>query len=96
MISVSFERRSSAHGCWFTRQRIYWRGWRWTPFVRVSWRYRRAGQGLEQAMPVCPFCRYEMVRAHLQDADEGDWRVVWLCGCEPDGDIEERAAEMRG
>lgn len=31
---------SSAHGRWFTRTRIYWKGYKWTPFVRVRWRYR--------------------------------------------------------
>jgi len=40
MIFIAFGRWSSAHGRWFTRERIYRGGWRWTPFVRVSWRYR--------------------------------------------------------
>lgn len=39
MIFISFGRWSSSHGRWFTRERIYWKGYRWTPFVRISWRY---------------------------------------------------------
>lgn len=41
IIFVAFGRWSSASGRWFTRKRIYWRGYKWTPFVRVRWRYAR-------------------------------------------------------
>lgn len=37
---IAFGRWSSASGRWFTRTRIYWKGWKWTPFVCVRWRYR--------------------------------------------------------
>jgi hypothetical protein len=36
---ISFGRWSSASGPLFIRKRIYWHGYRWTPFVRVFWRY---------------------------------------------------------
>lgn len=39
--------------------------------------------------PVCPYCKEEMVRAHLQ-IDTGattKWLVVWLCGCRPDSQV---------
>ena len=46
---VALGRWSSASGRWFTRERIYWKGWKWTPFVRVRRRYPKeksdAGQG---------------------------------------------------
>ena len=41
MISISFGSWSSASGAIFVRKRIYWHGFRWTPFVRVFWRYCR-------------------------------------------------------
>lgn len=66
MILLSFARWSTAKGpmwpvprsIYFLRKRLYWGGWRWTPFVRVtrstaetpaaalmneSWRPRRHG-----------------------------------------------------
>ena len=39
MIWLALGRWSSAHGFWFTRVRLYWRGWRWTPLVIVFPRY---------------------------------------------------------
>ena len=45
MIFIAFGRWNHSAGSWFIRERIYWRGYRWTPFVRVRWRY-------ELAMPV--------------------------------------------
>lgn len=42
MIWLSFGRWSSAAGALFVRQRVYWNGHRWTPFVRVFWRYCRS------------------------------------------------------
>ena len=39
MLWISFGRWSSASGALFIRQRVYWNGWKWTPFVRVFWRY---------------------------------------------------------
>jgi hypothetical protein len=44
MIVISFGRWSSASGIWFTRERIY-RGGRWTPFCRISWRYKNKLMG---------------------------------------------------
>lgn len=40
MIAIRFGRWSHAAGRWFVWDRIYWHGWRWTPFCRLSWRYR--------------------------------------------------------
>ena len=45
---------------------------------------------LESQEPVCPRCKEQMVRTHYQDAD-GHWFVCWLCGCEPDSDVLDRA-----
>ena len=42
MIFVALGRWSNAAGRWFIRERIYRRGYRWTPFVRVRWRYEFA------------------------------------------------------
>lgn len=36
---LSFARWSSASGEFFVRERLYWRGFRWTPFVLVRWRH---------------------------------------------------------
>lgn len=35
---VALGRWNHAAGRWFIRERIWWRGYRWTPFVRVRWR----------------------------------------------------------
>lgn len=40
MIWIAFGRWNGSGGRWFCRQRIYWKGYKWTPFVRVRWRYR--------------------------------------------------------
>jgi hypothetical protein len=40
-----------------------------------------------RALPVCPDCGTEMVKARVQN-EEGDWARHWLCECEvdePDG-----------
>lgn len=42
MIFIAFGRWSNAAGSWFIRERILWRGYRWTPFVRIRWRYEFA------------------------------------------------------
>ena len=42
MILPRFGRWSSASGALFIWKRIYWHGWRWTPFCRIFWRYCRA------------------------------------------------------
>ncbi len=39
MLWVAFGRWSSSSGNWFIRTRIYSRRGKWTPFVRVRWRY---------------------------------------------------------
>jgi len=39
MIWLNFERWSAAGGRWFRRDRIYWKKYKWTPFVWVRWRY---------------------------------------------------------
>lgn len=39
MIWISFGRWSAAGGPLFTARRIYWNGHKWTPFVRLFWRY---------------------------------------------------------
>ena len=38
MVLVALGRWNNAAGSWFVRERIYWRGYHWTPFVRVRWR----------------------------------------------------------
>ena len=39
MIIISFGKWSSSSGSIFKYQRIYWNGYKWTPFVKVSFRY---------------------------------------------------------
>ena len=39
MIWVSFKKWSNGGGAIFCYKRIYWKGYRWTPFIRVFWRY---------------------------------------------------------
>jgi len=39
MIFIKFGRWNSSAGCLFCHERIRWHGYRWTPFVRVRWRY---------------------------------------------------------
>jgi len=50
-------------------------------------------EGINLAL-ICPQCKGGMVRTQYQN-EEGDWFVCWLCDCEPDPDIEERAQKMR-
>lgn len=40
MIVVAFGRWSGSAGRLFIRRRIYWKGYRWTPFVHIARRYR--------------------------------------------------------
>lgn len=40
MIGISFGTHGHAAGKLFLTERIYWRGWLWTPFVRVGLRRR--------------------------------------------------------
>jgi hypothetical protein len=42
----------------------------------------------------CFYCRERLVKTHYQRED-GSWMMCWLCNCEHDPDVEERAAEMR-
>lgn len=39
MIWISFSKWSSRGGSLFLWKRIYWRGFKWTPFVVGTWRY---------------------------------------------------------
>ena len=39
MIVIRFGRWSSQAGMFFVCERIYWKGWKWTPFCRVRKRY---------------------------------------------------------
>jgi len=39
MFSISFGRWAHAGGKRYIAHRIYWQGWRWTPFVRLARRY---------------------------------------------------------
>jgi len=39
MILIRFGRWSHLAGRWFIWRRIYHRGYEWTPFCRVQWRY---------------------------------------------------------
>lgn len=40
MIWLNFERWNTAANPWFYMTRVRLQGWRWTPLVRVRWRYR--------------------------------------------------------
>lgn len=43
---ISFGRWNHSAGRWLVLKRYFWRGYRWTPFVRISKRYGRPkGQG---------------------------------------------------
>lgn len=42
MIFVALGRWNHSAGRWLIREHIRWRGYRWTPFVRVRWRYEFA------------------------------------------------------
>jgi hypothetical protein len=57
MIALRFGRWSSSRGRWFTWERIYWLGWKWTPFVWVSWRY-----------PKSPLAKYRAERVSALEA----------------------------
>jgi len=39
MIVISFGRWNSASGHSFVRTRIYWKGYKWTPFCHIRKRY---------------------------------------------------------
>jgi hypothetical protein len=39
MLWISFGIWQTASGPIFIRKRIYWNGYKWTPFVRIFWRY---------------------------------------------------------
>jgi len=39
MLWFAFGSWSSSNGALFVRQRVYWHGCKWTPLVRVFWRY---------------------------------------------------------
>lgn len=41
MIWINLGRFSHRGGRWLFWQRIYWRGWRWTPFCHVEKRYKK-------------------------------------------------------
>ena len=89
MIFVALGRWSSAHGRWFTRERIYYKGYRWTPFVHVSWRYRnKDGQRKATTLEI-----------HLSNAIAagGGENYVRLCGQEipvTDVNLSIRAGEF--
>ena len=41
MIWIAFGRWNHSAGRWFVRRRLYWQGYRWTPFVRIKGRYKQ-------------------------------------------------------
>ncbi len=41
MIIPSLGKWSTASGALFFRERIYWRGFKWTPFCWLTWRYKK-------------------------------------------------------
>ena len=43
MYWLSFDIWNNSHGMLFTKQRIYIKGYKWTPFVKVSIRYKNQG-----------------------------------------------------
>ena len=42
MILIALGRWNHSAGHGLIRERIWWRGYRWTPFVRARWRYQFA------------------------------------------------------
>jgi hypothetical protein len=38
----------------------------------------------KEPMMECPDCGEELVKGQLE-LEDGDWLVVWLCGCEAEG-----------
>lgn len=41
MIWISFGKWNGAVGRFFIRRRLYWKKYKWTPFVWVAWRVKR-------------------------------------------------------
>lgn len=70
MIFIAFGRWSNAAGSWFFRERIWWRGYRWTPFVRIRWRYEFA-MHVAYALPRC-VVNWALIRAWAH-ATGGQW-----------------------
>jgi hypothetical protein len=70
MMFIAFGRWSNAAGRWFIRERIYWRGYRWMPFVRVRRRYPLA-MHLSAILPRC-VVYYAVIRAWAE-ATSGQW-----------------------
>lgn len=45
MIWINFGRWDNAYGRVFVRSRLYLHGWKWTPLVRVRFRYLKTAWG---------------------------------------------------
>ena len=41
IIFINFGKWSSSHGKFFTMERIYQNGWKWTPFVKIKKRHKK-------------------------------------------------------
>lgn len=79
-----FGRWNSAAGRRFIWQRIYWDGWRWTPFCRVRRRYESIH---DQAM-VCIACGWRGTVGDCEPDVDGDGSL----GCP----LCDAIAEMEG
>ena len=77
MIIIKFGRWCSAHLVWLSYERIYYKGYRWTPFCRVEWR-KLARVHLSRRYRFCQWLqRYWLWLASLLP-----WVfVVSQCGC---------------
>jgi len=45
MLWIAFGKWDSSRGSFFVRDRLYWMGYKWTPLVRVRFRYLRTAHG---------------------------------------------------
>jgi DNA-directed RNA polymerase subunit RPC12/RpoP len=59
MIVLNFGRFSHRGGRFLFWERIYWHGWRWTPFCRIEKRYKSWFGYWSQYIYRCPKCGQE-------------------------------------
>lgn len=41
MFWLNYKKWSSSHGNYFTAERIYLNGWKWSPFIWIKKRYKK-------------------------------------------------------
>ena len=49
---------------------------------------------MTEERPICPYCGEVMVKGRIE-MEDGEWLVVWLCGCvaEDEETVEEGSRE---